>query len=83
MTFSRKSRPSQAVYTLGDAEVTRIFNIRDLGVTFDCRLTFHEHISLVAAESYRRLGFVLRNARDFRNPNIIKILYNSLVRSKL
>lgn len=54
-----------------------------MGVTFDRGLTFHSHMTDLAKESYRRLGFVLRNARDFENPQVIKILYNSLVRSKL
>ncbi|KAF9803991.1 hypothetical protein SFRURICE_019187 [Spodoptera frugiperda] len=37
----------------------------------------------VARDSFRRLGFVLRNARDFHSQHVIKLLYNTFVRSKL
>ena len=83
MTFSRKLQPTHATYTLAGVEIKRVSIITDLGVTFDCGLTFHAHMSALASESYRRLGFVLRNARDFNNPIVIKLLFNCLVRSKL
>lgn len=83
MTFSRKQQPHYFTYLLGDSTLTRVSSIRDLGVIFDSALTFHNHISTLAVESYRRLGFVLRNARDFENPKIIKLVFNTLVRSKL
>ncbi|KAF9808088.1 hypothetical protein SFRURICE_017260 [Spodoptera frugiperda] len=46
-------------------------------------LTFHDHMVAVARDSFRRLGFVLRNARDFHSQHVIKLLYNTFVRSKL
>lgn len=36
-----------------------------------------------AKESFQRLGFVLRNARDFHDPRVIRLLFTTLVRSKL
>lgn len=57
--------------------------MKDLGVTFDQKLTFHDHISTVAKESFKRLGFVLRTARDFNSKHVIKLLYSALVRTKL
>ncbi|CAK1598182.1 unnamed protein product [Parnassius mnemosyne] len=57
--------------------------IKDLGVTFDCSLTFHAHISALAIDCYKRLGFVLRNAREYQNREVIKQLFNTLLRSKL
>ncbi|KAF9808149.1 hypothetical protein SFRURICE_008652 [Spodoptera frugiperda] len=63
--------------------VTRSTNMKDLGVTFDQKLTFHDHIATVAKQSFQRLGFVLRNCRDFRTAHAIKVIFNALVRSKL
>ncbi|KAF9809275.1 hypothetical protein SFRURICE_015738 [Spodoptera frugiperda] len=46
-------------------------------------VTFHDHMVAVARDSFRRLGFVLRNARDFHSQHVIKLLYNTFVRCKL
>ncbi|KAF9813309.1 hypothetical protein SFRURICE_015791, partial [Spodoptera frugiperda] len=83
VTFGRMRRPINTDYKLGDSIIERAFNIKDLGVTFDQKLTFHDHMVAVARDSFRRLGFVLRNARDFHSQHVIKLLYNTFVRSKL
>lgn len=83
MTFDRKRNPIHFNYCLDNVPINRVNRIKDLGVTFDRNLTFHDHVSDLAKEAYRRLGFVLRNAKDFENPHVVRILYNSLVRSKL
>lgn len=83
MTFYRKKKPIYFNYYLQGLCINRMNCMKDLGVTFDRTLTFHDHIASLAKETYRRLGFVLRNAKDFQNPKIITTLYNALVRSKL
>lgn len=83
MTFGRKLRPILYNYTLNGQEITRATNMKDLGVTFDRGLTFRDHVSDLAKESFKRLGFVMRNAHDFANPQVIRLLYTTLVRSKL
>lgn len=83
MTFGRKLSKIRYRYTLGNDRLTRVESTKDLGVMFDSRLTFHDHIIFLVKESFRRLGFVLRNCRDFRNSLTIKLLYYALVRSKL
>lgn len=40
-------------------------------------------MSNLATDCYRRLGFVIRNARDFDNAFVVKIVFTTLVRSKL
>ena len=83
MTFGRMRHPIDFEYKLNGTIITRSTNMKDLGVTFDQKLTFHDHVSAVAKESFKRLGFVLRNARDFRNEQVIRLLYSTLVRTKL
>lgn len=83
MTFHRKSNPVNFNYCLNDILLNRVIQIKDLGVTFDHSLTFHQHIADLAKDAYRRLGFVLRNCKDFENTQVLKTLYSSLVRSKL
>lgn len=83
MTFTRKWHPIQFEYQLGPHEITRSTTMKDLGVTFDRKLTFNDHITNVAKESYRRLGFVMRNSKDFKGTKVIRLLFETLVRSKL
>ncbi|KAJ8705638.1 hypothetical protein PYW08_012684 [Mythimna loreyi] len=83
MSFSRSRNPIQFTYIINDVEIPRVMAIKDLGVIFDTRLTFHDHIVSLAKESFRRLGFVLRSCREFTNHQVIRLLYNTLVRSKL
>lgn len=75
--------PVKFEYQLDSYKITRSDTIKDLGVTFDQKLTFNDHISAVAKESYRRLGFVLRNSGDFKGAHVIRIIFGALVRSKL
>lgn len=83
MTFGRMRCPIEFNYKLDGTTIPRSSSIKDLGITFDRKLTFHTHITTVAKECYQRLGFVLRNCQDFNNIGVIKLIFSSLVRSKL
>ena len=83
MTFGRKRVPFEYTYLVSGVPLKRVNTVTDLGVKFDPALNFHGHIRDIANASYRRLGFVLRNARPFREPTTARLLYTSLVRSKL
>lgn len=83
MTFGRMRHPICFDYKINNELIARTCTMKDLGVTFDQKLTFHDHVTALAKESYRRLGFVLRNASDFKNKNVICLIFGALVRSKL
>lgn len=83
MTFTRSAGPIIMPYNLHGELLVRPQTVKDLGVVFDPELTFHNHISKLAVDSFKKLGFVTRNCRDFTNISAIKLLYTSLIRSKL
>lgn len=83
MSFTRTRSPITINYLLGAESLKRVDSIKDLGVTFDPHLNFHEHMKTLATDCYRRLGFVIRIAREFDNTVAIRIAYTALVRSKL
>lgn len=83
MSFTRAISPISSQYVLGTVYIPRVECVRDLGVLFNSKLDFRDHIRDLASESYRRLGFVIRNAQDFRDTGVIQLLYTSLVRSKM
>lgn len=83
MTFTRSPSPLHNSYFLDNCPIARVNSIKDLGVTFDAKLTFNQHIISLAKDCYKRLGFIIRNAKDFRDPKVIQLLYSALVRSKI
>ena len=57
--------------------------IRDLGVIFDSKLTFIPHIDNIVMKASKMLGFLIRNAKQFKKPYTKIKIYNSYVRSIL
>nr|CAH7725950.1 unnamed protein product [Callosobruchus chinensis] len=82
-SYSRKSQPLIFSYKIESMSIVRCNEIKDLGVTFDSRLGFVEHMTNIASEATRILGFLIRNCRSFTNIAALRTLYCALVRSKL
>lgn len=70
-------------YMIGDVNLNRVTTKKDLGVIFDEKLNFNEHIDKITRKAYQMLGFIFRSCKRFRNPESIIILYNAYVRSHL
>ena len=70
-------------YNLSETLITRLQEVKDLGVIFDASLSFSSHINLVRSSALRMWGFIKRICADFKNINIYKTLYYALVRSRL
>ena len=83
MTFTRKKLPILHSYFANGQELSRVSIINDLGVLFDSELRFTGHIDWVISKSFRMLGFVLRQCHDFRDTEVLKLIFYSLVRSHL
>jgi hypothetical protein len=54
-----------------------------LGILFDNKLSFAEHINGVYNKCVRLLGFIFRSCADFKSPKTLITLFNSLIRSRL
>lgn len=48
----------QFEYKIKDSTMIRSNSVIDLGVSFDQTLTFHQHVTTVAKESFQRLGLL-------------------------
>ena len=83
ISFSRSFRPIAAVYMINGEVLTRVTKYKDLGVTFQSDLSFCLHFSTIISDASKTLGFIMRNFRDFSNVETLKIIFCSLVRSKL
>ena len=83
ISFSRSHKLIAYDYKINNQSLDRVSTIKDLGVTFDSRLTFTPHLENIIGRANRNWFFICRHTREFKNPNSIKILYLSLVRSIL
>lgn len=57
--------------------------MHDLGVIFDLKLSGNDHVMRKVAGAFKTLGFILRIGRDFGDVATLKLLYVTLVRSRL
>lgn len=70
-------------YSINNQQLQRESVMRDLGVFYDNKLSFNNHIEIIHNSAIKTLGFVMRTCQDFKDPKTLIMLYNSLVRSKL
>jgi hypothetical protein len=64
VTFTRKTKPLLFDYKVNGSILSRRESIKDLGVFFDSKLSFFEHIRTIAGTAFRALGFVLRIGKE-------------------
>lgn len=80
MCFTGLRSPIKLAYKIGNDVVEQVEHFKDLGVTFDPKLKFSIHIDNIVNKASKMLGFVKRMTAEFQNPNVIKILYFTLIR---
>jgi hypothetical protein len=83
MSISRKKNRDDFSYKLGNQTFKYIYNKKYLGIIFNSTWNFSEHINEIVNRSFKMIGFLKRSTRLFENVEVIKILFNSFVRSKL
>lgn len=82
ISFTRRHETTFQHFNYGRT-LTRSNSIRDLGVTFDSKLSFKNHIQHIVNSAYKMLGFISRSLNKFRKIETYKTLYNLYVRSIL
>lgn len=64
-------------YKIQNIVVVRCQEFRDLGVITDSTLLFVPHIAKIAVVYYKIPGFIIRNLKEFKNPQCVEALYNA------
>lgn len=83
ISFTRRANPLLNQYIINECPLSRVNSIKDLGIHFDSDLGFKLNHKTILNKSYKMLGFLNRNTKEFKNPRCLKLLYTSLVRSNL
>lgn len=82
MSISNKKRISVFPYTFANNQIEKVSEHKDLGVVFDQKLSFKNHIDFVSNNAMQSLGCIKRFARGFTLQSK-KNLFFSLVLSKI
>jgi hypothetical protein len=81
--YSRKKIITLPSYHIHNSALDCLFQISDLGIILDSKLTFCSHIENIVKNSNKMLGFMVRQCSEFHNLRALVLLYNALVRSNL
>ena len=81
LTFARILSPLIYEYNLGSNKISSVTSLKDLGILFDNKLTFRDHINVTIRKCNKKWGFIRRNTVDFKNWDVIRHLYISLTKS--
>jgi hypothetical protein len=61
ISFYKRKKPITYDYKIDGAVLTRPVVVKDIGVTFDSKLSFVPHIRSVVSSCFKTYGFVVRN----------------------
>lgn len=83
VTYHYNKHPIIFEYKLNNDCINRCNKVKDLGLYFDNKITFSDHIEKTVAKCRALLGFIFRVCSEFKSTSTYISLYNSFVRSKL
>lgn len=83
VSYTRKTDWIRFDYSVGGILIPRKKEQRDLGVFFDRKLLFRAHVDRVIGDCNRYLGLIFRLSTIFTSAQPLRLLYLSLVRSRL
>lgn len=81
ISFSRRRdiRTQTYDYKLNNTSLTQVSVIKDLGILFDSKLSFSNHINSIVTRAYKAIGFISRSLNNFKKVATYKNLYYSYV----
>ncbi|GBO31455.1 putative RNA-directed DNA polymerase from transposon BS [Araneus ventricosus] len=83
LSYTRRAQPLNHVYKINNLVLTRSNTVTDLGIIFDTKLDFSQHIDTMVSKTYRRLGILKLRTREISIELTLKVLYCAHVRSNL
>lgn len=83
ISFTRRTDATKIYYNylINNKLLNRSNVVRDLGVLFDSKITFHNHILSIIARTSNLLGFIFRSLKLFKKTETHLTLYYSYIRN--
>lgn len=66
-------------YSINSTKLEKVTSIKDLGIIFDKKLSFNNHIDHIKNIAVKRINFLKRFTRKFTSPTTFRTLYYSLL----
>ena len=82
ITFNRSSKNLNFDYELDGKLLTRVNDMKDIGILHDTALKFGDHLDMVNSKAHNTLSYLMKNCQDFHNKNMVLHLYKTLVVSQ-
>ena len=67
LSLTLRTKPIIGAYTMGNEGIERVYEMRDLGVILDEKLTFSAHVDAVMKKANRALGLLMRSFQTGKN----------------
>ena len=83
MIFGKKLDNNETIFKINNQELQIVNSFKDLGIIFDNKLTFRDHVFHMISKAKKSLWLLKYHSKKFKNVDAIILLYNSLVKSKL
>ena len=83
MSFTRSRQPVTTEYKLLDSSLKQLCHQKNLGIVVTKDLKWTKQVEEITSKASSMLGFIRRTATNTHNIHVRKVLYLSLVRSKL
>lgn len=80
INFSRKLSVLSFDYSFNGVNLLNVNDVSILGVLFDKKLEFTQHINMTCNKANSILGWIKRESRQFSDPYVIKQLFTTFVR---
>ena len=83
LSFCSRSHQLSVDYTLNNSIIPKVTTAKDLGILFSENLSWSDHYNLISKNAYSQLSLIKRSFSSACPLSVKKLLYTSLVRSKL
>src|SRR6202012_604453 len=83
ITIRRTTQFHEATYVMGDHNIERKEEIRDLGLLVDIKMTLVAHMEQMMTSSRQSMGYIKWISKGQFAPKTLKVLFTAYVRSKL
>ena len=62
-------------YSTASNVLESLHHIEDLGVTFDLKLNFMQHVECIVAAAYKSFGFIIRNSKGIEDRFVEDVIF--------
>lgn len=79
LSYTRLTNNNNHNFTLNAITIAKEEKIKDLGIIFDNKLTFKEHIATTIVRVNQLIGFIYRRHKELKDKKILLLMYKSLI----